>query len=108
MSFGWDRHDIDRHNDQALSSESHLDPDNGTIYSPTEETQWEATNDGKGSWRQIGEYQAVVKETEGIKGWWWGAYHVDSNDGSRNLIEEDQADSEEEAREAAEDICDFL
>ena len=100
----WDRHDIDRHNSQVLASESHLDPDNGLMYSPTEETTWEPTNDGKGSWRKVGDLRCVIKEQES-QDWWWGVYEDDGATGESSLLEEGECSDEAEARERADEIA---
>lgn len=74
------------------------------MYSRTHETEWKPTNDGKGSWRRIGDYRLVVKHQPGTQDdpdWWWGVYEDEYDD----LQEDGHEPTEEAAREAAEDIA---
>ena len=68
-----------------------------------QDTEWEPPQDGKGSWRLIGDYRLVVKHEQGTQedpDWWWGIYE-DADD----LMRDGHAPTEEEAREEADDLA---
>lgn len=71
------------------------------------DTEWEPTQDGKGSWRCIGKYRLVVKHEPGNQDdpdWWWGVYEDDNDD----MQEDGHEPTEEEARESAEYIVGLM